>query len=233
MSSAVFDWERAPLSSPDSLHPVRILCFGDSNTWGYNPNDGSRYSRSVRWTGVLQALLGSHYEVIEEGLNGRTTDLDYADRVGKNGKTYLSPCMDSHHPLDYVILSLGPNDLKTVFNRSAEKISEAIEQLVLVTKGAGLEKPSPEVKIILVAPPVVREGIGIYGDALKGATAKSVKLVPLLKKISDKHRLTFVNLFDQIEPSSIDGVHFSADSHQKIGKIFYDLISAECFTRGT
>ena len=45
----------------------RIMCFGDSNTWGANPSDGSRYPEDVRWTGVLQQTLGEGYQVIEEG----------------------------------------------------------------------------------------------------------------------------------------------------------------------
>ena len=50
-----------------------ILCYGDSNTWGANPNDGSRYTDDVRWTGILQRELGGGYQVIEEGYNGRTS----------------------------------------------------------------------------------------------------------------------------------------------------------------
>ena len=50
-----------------------ILCYGDSNTYGYNPVNGLRYPKDVRWTGVLQKLLGEQYAVIEEGCNGRTT----------------------------------------------------------------------------------------------------------------------------------------------------------------
>ena len=51
----------------------RILCIGDSNTWGYIPGSGERYEKNVRWTGKLAQTLGENYEVIEEGMNGRTT----------------------------------------------------------------------------------------------------------------------------------------------------------------
>ena len=54
----------------------RILCFGDSNTWGYVPATGKRYPVGVRWTSLLQEKLGDGYEIIEEGLNSRTTDID-------------------------------------------------------------------------------------------------------------------------------------------------------------
>jgi lysophospholipase L1-like esterase len=84
-----------------------ILCYGDSNTWGYAPGTGKRYLRHERWTGVLQQLLGSNAVVIEEGLNGRTTTLDDPTKPFRNGKDYLIPCLDSHAPLDLVVLMLG------------------------------------------------------------------------------------------------------------------------------
>lgn len=49
-----------------------ILCYGDSNTWGNVPSSFLRYPRDVRWPAVLQNLLGEDYEVISEGLCGRT-----------------------------------------------------------------------------------------------------------------------------------------------------------------
>jgi lysophospholipase L1-like esterase len=97
-----------------------VLCFGDSNTNGISGDDENyvRLPAAVRWTGRLQRLLGDGYYVIEEGLNGRTTDLDYANRPGCNGRTYFGPCLQSHHPLDVVVIMLGTNDLKAEFNRS-------------------------------------------------------------------------------------------------------------------
>ena len=83
-----------------------ILCYGDSNTWGYIPGTGNRYPRQVRWTGVLQNLLGEKFHVIEEGLNGRTTVMDDPTRIAKNGLPYLRPCLDSHAPIDLVVLML-------------------------------------------------------------------------------------------------------------------------------
>ena len=61
-----------------------IVCFGDSNTHGAHPDPavGGRHPRDVRWPGVMRAALGEGYEVIEEGLNGRCTVWDAADRAG-------------------------------------------------------------------------------------------------------------------------------------------------------
>lgn len=93
-----------------------ILCYGDSNTYGLMPDSPDRYPRDVRWTGILQKKLGEDYYVIEEGLSGRTTLWDDPIEEHKNGKKYLLPCLDSHKPVDLVILMLGTNDLKTRFS---------------------------------------------------------------------------------------------------------------------
>ena len=107
-----------------------ILCYGDSNTWGFVPiifdyetNYMARYSFDKRWTGILQKELGNNYRIIEEGLNGRTTNIDYPDVKGRSGTSYLNPCLYSHAPLDLVIIQLGVNDLKTIFNRTIEDIA--------------------------------------------------------------------------------------------------------------
>lgn len=77
-----------------------ILCFGDSNTWGYNPRTKERYPRNERWTGMLRQELGDGYEIIEEGLNGRITVWEDPIEEHKNGKEYLIPCLESHQPID-------------------------------------------------------------------------------------------------------------------------------------
>lgn len=89
-----------------------ILCYGDSNTWGYTPGTGERHAPDVRWTGVLRRLLGEGWEVLEEGMNGRTTVFDNPMSQGRNGSAYLLTCLETHKPLDLVILMLGTNDLR-------------------------------------------------------------------------------------------------------------------------
>ena len=101
----------------------KILCYGDSNTWGYNPHTELRYPRAVRWTGVLQRGLGPAYHVIEEGLNGRTTVWDDPIEGYKSGKEYLVPCLETHKPMDLVVIMLGTNDLKHRFSLTAFDIA--------------------------------------------------------------------------------------------------------------
>jgi lysophospholipase L1-like esterase len=74
----------------------RVLCYGDSNTWGFDPVSKKRIDYQERWTGLLQNELGEAYQVLEEGLNGRTTVWNDPIEGYKNGLEYLVPCIESH-----------------------------------------------------------------------------------------------------------------------------------------
>jgi lysophospholipase L1-like esterase len=87
-----------------------ILCYGDSNTWGYQAATAERLGRWERWPGVLQRTLGDVH-VIEEGQNGRTTVFDVPFEPDRNGLTYLPVALQTHHPVDLVVIDLGTNDL--------------------------------------------------------------------------------------------------------------------------
>lgn len=106
-----------------------VLCYGDSNTYGYNPVNGLRYPQDVRWPGKLQSLLGNGYQIIEEGCNGRTTVFDDPLEGWKNGLDYLRPCLNSHKPVDIVILMLGSNDLKKRSMQVQSRLPRGLERL--------------------------------------------------------------------------------------------------------
>lgn len=204
--------------------PIRILCFGDSNTWGYHPKDESRYPYPIRWTGKLQQLLGPDYQIIEEGLNGRTTSFDYRERFGKNGRDYLRPCMDSHCPLDFVILGLGANDTKVEFGLNAAQIADGFEQVVLTALGQGLEKPSPGVRVIIGCPTFIRDAhLNGYAEMM-GAEAKTLQLPPLYAAIAKKYDAAFVDLSQITEPSPLDGVHLTEEGHAAIAEAYRNQI---------
>ncbi len=100
-----------------------ILCYGDSNMWGYNPANGERYPIHLTWPSLLSARLGENFHVVTEGLPGRTTTCDDPLEPHRNGLTCLTPCLMSHRPLDLVIVMLGTNNLKARFHQSAADIS--------------------------------------------------------------------------------------------------------------
>lgn len=118
------------------MNNIRILCYGDSNTWGYiSGSDHQRYGNSERWTKVLANLLGDKFEIIEEGLNSRTliSNDPRPGKEGKNGYEYLIPCLDSHDPIDLVILMLGTNELKYTYNKTPEEIGNLLEEYFVKT----------------------------------------------------------------------------------------------------
>lgn len=109
----------------------QILCFGDSNTWGYDGESGERLPFTVRWTGRLQkAYEGKDVRIIEEGLCGRTTVFEDPFRQGRRGTALLPTLLETHHPVDLVVLMLGTNDCKTIFGASAEVIGRGIQCLL-------------------------------------------------------------------------------------------------------
>src|SRR5262245_6704017 len=130
-----------------------VLCYGDSNTWGLDPTTQQRFPREVRWPGRLQAALGASWHVIEEGLNGRTTTLDSVLLPGRNGLEYLGPCLESHAPLDVVLIYLGTSDLADRYAMTATDIARAAGRLARMVEqsAAGVDGGAP--RPILVCPP--------------------------------------------------------------------------------
>ncbi|MBN2051812.1 MAG: arylesterase, partial [Spirochaetales bacterium] len=162
-----------------------ILCFGDSNTWGYNPRDCGRYDPEIRWPGVVRKKLGQGFLVVEEGLNGRTTVWDDPIvAVNRSGKAVLPVCLETHKPLDLVIIMLGTNDLKLQFSLPAVDIAKGaglLLDLVSYSK-AGPKETNPF--CLLISPPYMGEEPAFDGmfDLTRN---KSKQLAPFYKREVD------------------------------------------------
>lgn len=193
-----------------------ILCYGDSNTWGWDPVRKGRFARDVRWPGVLRAALGRGHEVVEEGLNGRTTLRDDPTADGKNGRTYLQPCLETHAPLDLVVLMLGTNDLKARFGVSAWEIAESAGLLVTLIQRsqAGIDGGAP--KVLLVAPAAVAT-LTEYAEMFKGAQEPSRDLGRHYATIAGWRGCGFLDAGEVIASSDLDGIHLEAAEHRKLG----------------
>ena len=127
----------------------RILCIGDSNTWGYIPGSGERYEKNVRWTGKLAQMLGENYEVIEEGMNGRTTAFTDKIEPGTAALDYLYPCLISQFPLDYIIVMLGTNDTKTRYGVNTVEIGYGLDEVLLKIEETCRRKSQTPEKIVI------------------------------------------------------------------------------------
>lgn len=194
-----------------------ILCYGDSNTWGYDPVSMDRFPRDDRWTGVLRNELGDGYEIIEEGLNGRTTVWDDPIEGYKNGKEYLIPCLETHKPIDIVVIMLGTNDLKVRFSVSAFDIANSAGVLVDIVQRSKTGPKNTAPKVILMAPPPVSKLTG-FAEAFEGAEAKSKKFSEHYKRVAREYGCDFIDTKDIIVSSELDGIHFEKDEHKKLGK---------------
>lgn len=202
----------------------RILCYGDSNTWGYiSGTDHQRYGDNERWTKLLAKLLGDEFEIIEEGLNSRTLISNDVrpGREGRNGYEYLMPCLDSHDPIDLVVVMLGTNELKTMFNKTIEEVGELFEKYIVETIINRKSQINDNYyKLLIVAPPIAKDdGSGKY----TGAYEKSLKFNEVYSEIAKRNNCYFVdnNLLDV----GIDGVHLTKESHKILAeKIYKEII---------
>ncbi len=203
-----------------------ILCYGDSNTYGLMPDLQNRYPRDVRWTGVLQKLLGEDYYIIEEGLGGRTTVWDDPVEEYKNGKKYLLPCLDSHKPLDLVIVMLGTNDLKGRYSLSPYEVGGGMENLVkiLLKSDAGIGFKPPKV---LLAAPVPIHSVGRAMDLdqmIPDMEKRSSMLSYYYKDIAGRYGIPYIDPAGEIELNNIDGIHYSEKGHMRMAELMKEKI---------
>ncbi len=197
-----------------------VLCFGDSNTHGTPPVTAlgqiARYPRDVRWPGVMAANLPD-WQVIEEGLPGRTTvHDDPIEGAHRNGLTVLPALLESHRPLDVVLIMLGTNDLKFRFSLGAFDIAAGVERLALTirasTAGPGGSAPA----VMLVAPPPIEE-TGVLDQMFAGGAAKSRALGPAIAAVAARMGLPFVDAGALIAVSPVDGIHYEPAAHHSLG----------------
>jgi lysophospholipase L1-like esterase len=196
----------------------RVLCYGDSNTWGFDPQSRERFPADVRWTGVLADRLGPDYSIIEEGLNGRTTRFDDPLAEGRNGLAYLRPCVESHCPLDVVIVMLGTNDLKVRFNLNASDIAESAAGLADHARRYGRSQNGSPSRVLLVAPPAV-VSLTELDQMFAAALEKSRQFSHFYRLAAGWHDLQFFDAGSVIVSSEKDGIHFEADEHRKLGEV--------------
>jgi lysophospholipase L1-like esterase len=190
-------------------------------------DDMGRFARDVRWPGVMAAALGPGWTVIEEGLPGRTTvHPDPVSGVHKNGVAVLPAVLESHRPLDCVVLLLGTNDLKARFNVPPVEIAESVDRLVRVVlqSETGPDRAAPA--LLLVAPPPVIEA-GCLVEIFAGAAAKSRRLVaPGYAAVARRRGVGFLDAGTVMRPSPTEGVHFDAEGHAALGRAVSDAVEA-------
>ena len=195
-----------------------ILCFGDSNTHGYNSKNGGRFDVNERWTKLLQKNLGDDYYIIEEGLSGRTTSFEDPVFEGLCGLNVIYPCMMSHEPLDLVIIMLGTNDTKDRFNANSFIIGKGLERLAqktIDTHAAWRGAPN----VLLIAPPPIHPDYAktaVAGEMGDKCVERSRGLAKEFKDVADRLHCHFLDAgsIPGIEMYPYDWMHLSLESHK-------------------
>jgi lysophospholipase L1-like esterase len=205
----------------------RIVCFGDSNTWGFNAETLERFPEGVRWTSLLADLLGTDFRVVEEGLSGRTAVVGDPLSEGLNGFHYIHPCLMSHAPLELVIIMLGTNDTKQRFNLTAYNIAQGIVRLSLKAKNtsAGLKGASPKV-LVISPPPIGKEYYqSEVGKSMgKECDTKSEELSSYLAELLSTQDIEFLDTKGLIAMNHIDFMHLDEEGHRIFSKIIFNKI---------
>ncbi|MEI7578805.1 MAG: GDSL-type esterase/lipase family protein [bacterium] len=210
----------------------KILCFGDSNTWGYIPNTDTksiyqRYSAEIRYPGVLQKLLGEKYEVIEDGVNSRTISVEDR-RPGKSSRTaisYLPQLFYANDPLDYLIIMIGSNDLKTQFALSPAEVAEQIITLLQTAKSLASQIDQAKPKLLYIVPPPINDAIPYAKNRFENGLQRYQEMIKILKALLIINEIDFIDCFSLVDLGS-DGLHLTEAGHKKLGEaIFRKLFS--------
>lgn len=202
----------------------RILCYGDSNTWGYVPALGTRYEEDLRYPGVLAEELGPGYRVVEEGLSGRTTVFSDRMEPERCGIDHLLPFLLSHLPLDYLVILLGTNDTKSHFHVNAREIGYGMEELLIKARHI-LDTRGSKAAILLISPvPIHPENDPMF-DRESGK--KSEELAGVYRELAKSCRCLYLDGGAVTGDLGKDGIHLGIEGHRELGKAIAAMIKEE------
>jgi len=190
----------------------KIICYGDSNTFGYNPKDGSRFDENIRWTSVLQKNLGTNYKVINEGVCDRTGFVYNPKGVIFSAPKHFPDFISKSDNIDLLILWIGTNDLQFQYNISLSTIEQGLENLIKLAK-------TKAKKILIISPVILSENIlkGAFNYQFdKTSIVKSREVGTVYKKITEIYNCKLFNINTIVKPSDIDGLHYDENSHKII-----------------
>jgi len=209
----------------------QILCFGDSNTYGFNiDNTGLedlRIPYHERWTSQLQQNLGSECNIVVEGLCGRTIAFDDPTCPCRRGLDWLIPCLTTHQPLDLVLFMLGTNDVKPLFNASAQNIASSLNLLLRTYRGfyTGQGERVPEA--LVIAPPPIGENIAssILADQFDDSSVQKSRRLPAeYEKIAFSNKARFFDAATVTQYDPIECVHFNSNGHEKMAQALTEIV---------
>ena len=204
----------------------RIVIFGDSNTWGYDAVTDGRFNEKTMWPMVMAKTLGKKYRIYEEGLCGRTTVFDDPLNEGLSGLSYILPCLQTHSPLDMLIIMLGTNDCKERFALTGANIALGMKRLVKKALAAEVWRDKPNILIIAPAPILKECETSSVGKNMGKCSDKSY-LIPEEYRLAAKELgVDFLDSTPIVEMNKIDFMHLTADSHIKLAEKVSEIIKS-------
>lgn len=212
---------------PSRTERKRIVCFGDSNTWGFDASTGGRFPEGIRWTTLLDEYLGDEYLIVEEGLPGRTAVLEDPLLEGMNGSTYLQPCLMSHSPIELVIIMLGTNDAKQRFGLTSYNIAQGIAKLSLKAKQLLSAQNGQHSHVLVVVPPPIEEKYAetpIVKSMGKDCDQKTEHLAAHLTELLQESRIELLDTKGKVPMNQIDYMHLDVEGHELLAKLVFNKV---------
>ena len=209
-----------------ALIKQHILCYGDSVSWGIIPGTRLRHAYEKRWPGILQGLLGPETRVIEECLNGRTTAWNDPFRPSRRGQDLLLPLLQSHAPLDLVIVFLGTNDLQAMYGVGAYESAQGAAAIVDAIQGCRAEPMDTAPAVLLMSPPRIVRPSGAMEQKFRGAEEKSEGFSTWYAQVAAAKQCGFFDAADVIRPSATDGVHLDETQHRAFAEAIHPVVRA-------
>ena len=190
----------------------KILCYGDSNTFGYNPVDNSRFDEHTRWTALLQKNLGSDFEIIEEGMCDRTGIANNDKGFDFSAQRHFPKIITKIKDIDLLILAIGTNDLQFKYDLTIHQFENGLEKLIVIAK-------NNVQRIILIPPVILNDNIleGSFNFQFNSTSiSKSKKVGKIYRKLSNLYCLDYFDLNEFVKPSNTDGLHYDSKGHNII-----------------
>lgn len=194
----------------------KILCYGDSNVFGFVPELGTRYEKSQRWSGILGSILSTEYEIIEQGMNNRTGFFKNPEGLKISGGEYLPIFLEKNKDIDICILALGTNDAQFIYSLDENVTLWGLEHLISCIK-----KANRHTKIIIIPPVQITEAVldSSFSVLFDLSSIQRIKRVmPIFKQVADENNCYFFDFNLFVSPSEQDGIHYTADSHRIIAE---------------